>query len=221
MAESVSKKVREIVDRTPFLRDVLRKGFLNYSNYAQSISEEISQSCTKEVKESAIIMALRRYADELSRSESENPSDDFSYTITMHTNIVDFNFLKTPELVQMLGNLYKVAGKNGANDFLNVSLGSNEVIIALSDSLLPQVDKLLENFKPIYKKNDLVAVTMIFGSDGFVQTPGIVYEAARRLAWNSINVLEIISTSSELTFVIKRTDSFEAYRVLQNLQGRR
>ena len=51
-----------------------------------------------------------------------------------------------------------------------------------------------------------------------IQNPGIVYESARRLAWNSINVLEIFSTVTELSFVIKRTDSFEAYRVLQDLQ---
>ena len=41
MAESVSRKVREIVDKTPFLRDVLGKGFLNYSNFAQSIRDEV------------------------------------------------------------------------------------------------------------------------------------------------------------------------------------
>ena len=35
MAESVSRKVREIVDKTPFLRDILRKGFLNYSNFGK------------------------------------------------------------------------------------------------------------------------------------------------------------------------------------------
>ena len=65
--------------------------------------------------------------------------------------------------------------------------------------------------------SDMVALSMVWGSPE-IQNPGIVYESARRLAWNSINVLEIFSTVTELSFVIKRTDSFEAYRVLQDLQ---
>lgn len=220
MAESVSKKVREIVDRTPFLRDVLRKGFLNYTNFTESIIDEISQSCNKEVKETAVIMALRRYATELNKAESQKKGDGVSYTIVMHTNIIDYNYSKTPELIQQLGSLYDLAGRNGGNDFLNIILGSSEVTIAASEKLIPWIEKTLSPFKTTYRQDDLVAVTMIFGSN-FVQTPGIVYEAARRLAWNSINVYEIVSTVSELTFVIKRTDSFEAYRVLQNLQGKK
>ncbi len=220
MAESVSKKVREIVDRTPFLRDVLRKGFLNYTNFTDSILDEVSQACNKEVKESAIIMALRRYATELNRVEGQKTSDGVNYTIVMHTNVIDYNYTKTPDLISHLGNLYDLSVRNGGTDFLNVILGSNEVTIATSEKLAPYVEKTLSPFKPIYKQDDLVALTMSFGSN-FIQTPGIVYEAARRLAWNSINVYEIVSTISELTFVIRRTDSFEAYRVLQNLQGKK
>ena len=220
MAESVSKKVREIVDRTPFLRDVLRKGFLNYTNFTESILDEVSQACNKEVKETAVIMALRRYATELNRVEGQKDTDGVNYTIVMHTNIIDYNYTKTPELISHLGNLYDLSGRNGGTDFLNVILGSSEVTIATSEKLAPYIEKALSPFKAIYKQDDLVALTMSFGSN-FIQTPGIVYEAARRLAWNSINVYEIVSTISELTFVIRRTDSFEAYRVLQNLQGKK
>ena len=102
MAESVSKKVREIVDRTPFLRDVLRKGFLNYTNFTESIIDEVAQSCNKEVKETAVIMALRRYATELNRAEGQKKSDGVSYTIVMHTNIIDYNYSKTFSLSSSL-----------------------------------------------------------------------------------------------------------------------
>jgi aspartokinase len=54
----------------------------------------------------------------------------------------------------------------------------------------------------------------VFTGD-FLQTPGIVYEAVRHLAWEQINVIEIVSTMNELTFVIKREDSMKAFDVLQ------
>ena len=88
MAESVSRKVREIVDKTPFLRDILRKGFLNYSNFAESILDEVSRDCSKDVKESAIIMALRRYGADLQSDTGEVAVENLKYTIVMHTNIL-------------------------------------------------------------------------------------------------------------------------------------
>ncbi len=217
MAESVSRKVREIVDKTPFLRDTLRKGFLNYSNFAESIQEEVSQSCSKEVKQSAIVMALRRYGADLQKGDDQRKVENLKYTIVMHTNIAYLDYVNTPELVQQIGSLYKVAAKNGANDFLNVVTSSDTVTICADESLLPYIDEITKDCTLLYRQQDMVAISMVWGSPE-IQNPGIVYESARRLAWSSINVLEIFSTVAELSFVIKRTDSFEAYRVLQDLQ---
>lgn len=217
MAESVSRKVREIVDKTPFMRDVLRKGFLNYSNFAESIIDEVSAACNKEVRASAIIMALRRYGDELQKDSGPVATEDLKYTIVMHTNIAYLDFMKTPELVQQIGALYNLAVKNGGNDFMNIITSSDTVTIGVSESLLPAIEEMTKGSKLLYKQVDMVALSMVWGSPE-IQNPGIVYESARRLAWNSINVLEIFSTVTELSFVIKRTDSFEAYRVLQDLQ---
>lgn len=216
MAETVSRKVREMVDRTPFLRDVLRKGFLNYPNYAAEIMEELSQTCNKPVKEAAIIMALRRYAQELNKVDSASVPEAIQYTIVMHTNIVYLDYAKTPELVQQIGAIYRLAALAG-NDFLNVIVGSSTVTIGIADKLLPHLEKLVLSSTLLYKATDMVALSMVWGSQQ-IQNPGIVYESARRLAWNSINVLGIFSTVTELSFVIKRTDSFDAYRVLQDLQ---
>ncbi|MBQ2527262.1 MAG: hypothetical protein II544_00785 [Spirochaetales bacterium] len=220
MAESVSRKVREIVDKTPFLRDILRKGFLNYSNFAESILDEVSRDCSKDVKESAIIMALRRYGADLQSDTGEVAVENLKYTIVMHTNIAYLDFVCTPELVQQIGSLYRLAAKNGANDFLNVLTSSDTVTVCAAESLLPAIEEITKNSTLLYRQEDMVALSMVWGSPE-IQNPGIVYESARRLAWNSINVLEIFSTVTELSFVIKRTDSFEAYRVLQDLQRSR
>ncbi|MDX9809886.1 MAG: hypothetical protein RBT04_07060, partial [Sphaerochaetaceae bacterium] len=56
-------------------------------------------------------------------------------------------------------------------------------------------------------------------SGDFMSTPGIVYEAERKLAWEQINENEIISTMHELTFVIRREDSMKAFSVLQSFLG--
>ena len=217
MAESVSSKVRGIVDKTPFLRDILMRGFLNYSNFAESIKDQVSEECGKEVRTTAIIMALRRYSSDLQKTGGKVSTENLKYTIVMHTNIAYMDFVKTPELVQQIGTLYKIAAQNGANEFLNVLTSSGTVTIGVSESLLPSIEAITRNSTLLFKQTDMVALSMVWSSPE-IQNPGIVYESARRLAWNSINVLEIFSTVTELSFVIKRTDSFEAYRVLQDLQ---
>ena len=64
-------------------------------------------------------------------------------------------------------------------------------------------------------KRGLVSLTMLFSGD-FLQTPGIIFQALRLLAWENINVYEIISTMTELTVVIRKEDSTRGYEALQD-----
>ena len=77
---------------------------------------------------------------------------------------------------------------------------------------------MIKGEQVLNKMNDLVAVTLVFTGD-FLRAPGIVYEAVRRLAWEEVNVIEIVSTMNELTFVLTRGDSMKAFDVLQSFLG--
>ena len=91
MAETVSSCVKRIVDKSPFIHEMLINGILSYSNYASSIHSEVERLYTREVKTSAIVMALRRYADELRRGTEKRDSANVDYGIVMKTNIFDLN----------------------------------------------------------------------------------------------------------------------------------
>ena len=79
--------------------------------------------------------------------------------------------------------------------------------------------KFLSGEKILNKEQSLVALTIIFTADDFVHTPGVVFNAVRKLAWNNINIYEIVSTMTELTFILSKRDSMKAYDVLQELLG--
>ena len=97
---------------------------------------------------------------------------------------------------------------------MNITLGSHEVSLAVSEKYRSLVSELAKDEEVLHQMDDLVALSLVFTGD-FLQTPGIVYEAVRHLAWEQINVIEIVSTMNELTFVIKREDSMKAFDVLQ------
>ncbi len=213
MADSVSSCVKRIVDRSPFIHEMLINGILSFSNYAASIQTEVEKAYGKDVKNSAIVMALRRYGEELKRESAKTSRGSVDYGIVMKTNIFDVNLVKRDSFISKLGVLYdQISTEKG--DFLNITLGSHEVSLAVSEKYRSLVNDLTKGEDVLNQMDDLVALSLVFTGD-FLQTPGVVYEAVRHLAWEQINVIEIVSTMNELTFVIKREDSMKAFDVLQ------
>ena len=213
MADSVSSCVKRVVDRSPFIHEMLINGILSFSNYAASIQDEVERAYGREVKNSAIVMALRRYGEELKKESAKTNKGNVEYGIVMKTNIFDVNLVKRDSFISKLGVLYdQISTEKG--DFLNITLGSHEVSLAVSEKYRTLVNSLTKGEEILNQMDDLVALSLVFTGD-FLQTPGIVYEAVRHLAWEQINVIEIVSTMNELTFVIKREDSMKAFDVLQ------
>ncbi|MBK5200298.1 MAG: hypothetical protein JJE21_02060 [Spirochaetaceae bacterium] len=214
MAESVSSCVKRIIDKTPFIHEMLVRGILSFSNYASSIKDEVESSYGKSVKHSAIVMAIRRYGEELKIRENSEKKVNVDYEIVMKTKICDLNIVRNDKFLSKLTRLYnEVSAEKG--DFLNVSLGSHEISVSVSEKYKVVVDEIAKGEEILHRKDDLVALSLVFSGE-FMATPGIVYEAVRKLAWEVINVIEIVSTKNELTFVINREDSMKAFEVLQS-----
>ncbi|HQB53872.1 MAG TPA: hypothetical protein PK909_00235 [Sphaerochaeta sp.] len=214
MAESVSSCVKRIVDKSPFIGEMLTLGILSFSNYAALIGDEVERALGKPAKSSAIVMALRRYGEDLKRSNLVRDTANVDYQIVMKTNIFDINLVRRDSFIGKLGSLYnQISTEKG--DFLNITLGSHEISLAVSEKYRSLIKELTKDEEILNKEDDLVALSLVFTGD-FLQTPGIVYEAVRHLAWQQINVIEIVSTMNELTFVISREDSMRAFDVLQS-----
>ncbi len=212
--KTVSSAVKDIIEMRPFLLEAMIRGILSFKSLAEELREEIEYQTGRDVTQSSIVMALRRYSDELKTLRSQFIEPDINYEIAMKTHIFDINLVKDDVLLDTLHRVYHLVSIQ-RGDFLNVSIGSSEVSIAVSQKYKQQ---LLDLFKPeqvIHAQEDLVAVTVIFTGD-FVHTPGVIYEAVRKLAWENINVYEIISTTSELTFVVSIEDSMKAFESLKS-----
>lgn len=211
--ESVSSMVKRLLNQKPFLSEAFERGILSYGSLAEEFKPIIEQSLNKEVKESAIVMALRRYADDVQRKSPSIRENRLSCEIVMKTNICDFNMRKTENLLPRLKELYEIVNL-GRGDFLNVTIGSDEISIAVSDKYEQEVRDFLGEQEDLEFRDGLVSLTLIFSGD-FLHTPGVVFQALRKLAWENINVYEIISTMTELTVVIERDASTRGYETLQ------
>ena len=213
MAASIASYVKTIIDRSPFISDMLIQDIASYSNLALSIKPKVEALYGAPVSDSSIVMAIRRYAEELRSKPKRSRSGSIDYEIQMKTNIYDVNLRRNDLFAEKLPEIYSsVHPENG--DFINVTIGSHEITLSVSENARSNVDRILSDFEIVHSYTDLVALTILFHGD-YIQTPGITYLAVRKLAWEHINIIEIVSTMNVLTFIVSREDSHRAYQALE------
>ncbi len=212
---SVAKSVEEMIESRPFLSEALVKNLINFNHLAAYLREEIERKLGKEVKEPAIVMALRRYSEKIKSSNTKSGLAQMSCSLSLQTNICDFNLKKNLNVLGCVGDIGRIAAKE-SKGFINTIIGNKEVAVTLSSSLKDQFEEGLNPSDILTYSEDLVAITLTFSGD-FLATPGIVFQTTRMLAWEHINVYEIVSTMNELTFVVKSSDSPRALGKLQFL----
>lgn len=215
MASSVAFYVKEIINRSPFISEMLIQEVISYSNLALFIKPKVEALYGSEVSSASIVMAIRRYTQDLKKlNHIEKKSSRIDYEIQMKTNIYDVNIKRSTSFIDNIPNLYSLIRiENG--DFINISIGEYEIVVTISDKYKDNLESLLERENVINREEDMVALTISFKGNNFLETPGITYLATRKLAWENINIYEIVSTLNVLTFIIKKKDSLEAYGVLQ------
>ena len=213
---TVSHIVKKVISGQPFVEEGLANGIISVANLAEKMLPEIEKELGKKVRHAAIVMALRRYGDEISEHRKRIKEFDYSGELIIRTNISDFTFVKSTSLMAKLKTIHSLVNFE-RGDTLNVIIGNNEVSIVTNEKYMEKLIKFLSGEKILNKEQGLVALTIIFASDDFVHTPGVIFNAVRKLAWENINIYEIVSTMTELTFILSKKDSMKAYNVLQEM----
>jgi len=216
---TVSHLVKKAVSGNVFLLEAMSKELVSYGNLAEQLKPEIEKELGKKVKDSTIVMALRRYSEELYGFDKKIKKFKFRGEIIMRTNIMDFNVVKSQSLLNKLKNLYSLVDFE-RGDTLNIILGSNEIAIVTNEKYKEKISNFLKGEKILNKEFDLVALTISFRGEDFFDTPGVIFTVIRKLAWEHINIYEIVSTMTELTFILNKKDSMKAYNVLHELVGK-
>lgn len=212
---TVSHIVKKIVNGQPFVEEALSNGIINIANLAENMLPEIEKELGKTIKLPAVVMALRRYSEEISEHRKHSKFD-YSGELIIKTNICDFTIAKTTMLMAKLKNIHNLVNLE-RGDTLNVIIGNNEVSVIISDKYEERLKSFLSGEKILNKEQNLVSLAIIFKSEKFTDTPGVIFNIIRKLAWENVNIYEIVSTMTELTFILSKKDSMKAYNVLQEL----
>lgn len=211
---TISHVVQKIVNNNVFIQETMTRGIVSYGSLAEQIKPEIKEELGKDVKTHAIVMALRRHAETL-KEIHKKIAFDYSSEIIMKTDICDIALLRSPNLLNRLKKIYDMVNFE-TGDILNVIHGRYEVSIVTNVRYLEKMQDLLKGEKILNLEKDLVALTLTYSKD-FLYTPGVIFNVVRNIAWENINIFEIVSTNTELTFIIHKKDAVKGYKALEKL----
>lgn len=214
---TISHLVKRMVNERPMLQETMRQGIVSFGALAEKFKEPVEKELGKKVKESAIVMALRRYSDELEKRADRKATSLFGSDIMMKTGIIDIAVAKSSTLAAKLERLYRIIDFS-KGDALNLIHGNYEVSIITNEKHADKVLKILESEKIIMKEKGLVSIAMSISKE-HLYTPGILFTVVRKLAWDNVNIFEIVSTTTELIFIVSQKDATRAYSSLQELVG--
>ncbi len=216
---TVAHIVKKIVNDRPLLAETLKEGIISYGALAEKLLPEIESELGKRPKRSAVIMALRRLEDTL-RVQHKKKHNIFSGSeLIVKSGIADIVLSKSASLAKKIERLYAAVDfeKGG---ILNMIQGNNEFGIITNEKNVDRILSILGGEEVLLTERGLALIGLSMPRE-YLFVPGPIFEASRQLTMDNINIYEIVSTSTELIFIVGKKDAVRAYNSLERLTSRK
>jgi len=216
--KSLGKITEELINKSPFLREAMSENLINISSLARKLRPEIEQIAKKEVNEGAIVMAIKRmppgYYHQLDL-KIKNVMGEIG-DILVRSNLASFTFENSDTLKEKQLEIVNVLNKEN-DSFFAITRGITETTIIVNSSHTDKVHLIFKKEKLTSESQNLASVTVKLPSIN-VKLHGVYYYILKHLAWDGINITEIISTSNEFTTVVSQLDIDKAFSILMKLK---
>lgn len=212
---TISHIVNKLVDERIYLHEALSHGIASYGSVAKHLKPEIEKELGRDVEHFAIVTALRRYAEKLSTRFNEVKFDTKYSEVNLKTHIIDINVLKTQDLFDKLKRFYDLINFE-KGDILHIVYGRTHVAIITNERYKDKMLNLLQHQKIKKIEENLVALSFTVGKER-IEKPGVLFKITRSLAWENINIVEIISVDMEVTFIVGKKDANKGFNALERL----
>jgi hypothetical protein len=214
---SISQIVEGIVRHAPYLSESLAAGIINVSALARQIMPEVQKHVSRPASEGAIVMALNRLAPYLQVREQAqlNKLLNNMGDIILRANLCDYTFKNSDSLVE--NHVRTLNELSGQEDFFYTMVrGVFETNIVVSDLAEAMIDDYFSEEQCLFKQTGLSSVTLKLPRGNVLQ-PGFYYSIMKELAWEGINLTEVVSSTNEFTVVVSNALIDKTFVVLKNI----
>jgi hypothetical protein len=217
--KTISSVVEHYIKTKPFLLSALSQGIINLTSLSRNMMPELEQELGKDVKQGAVVMALKRLSEELDFRVNHKILKVLKNIgeITVRSSLIDYTFAVSETILDKQAALISEINKE-TGIFYTSSRGVNETNIVVSESVGHLVDKHFSAEKLIQKQENLASITVKLPKEN-ISIPGIYYFIFQRLAWEGIIINEVISTSNEFTILVSEEEVDVAFKVIKDLKS--
>ncbi len=212
---SLSRSVRSIIEKEPYIRNPLAEGLINYSALARKISPRIEKDLERKIKDESLIVAIKRYADEINgKTDKKDYLDIFARsTLTMQDDVSYALLSGKDEVLNELEKLLKEPDWHSGEIRIVVS-GPGRVVVLLKAERMNSIkEKINEHILDFSENNVLITMREPIESR---TTYGVIAEIAQILSRREISI-ELVSAPPDLHFLVHEKDGEETYSCIKEL----
>lgn len=209
---SIARICEKLVEQKPFIQEALSNSIINYGALAEMLVADVEKEFGKPVKHAAVMMAIRRLEEKLQKMPISQPRFTADCDLTIKSDLFEVTIARHPQTYQLINKIYALVDPR-SGDYLTITTGTHEITIISNKKYKPAILKLINQEDILNKIDDLAALTVKLPTTA-PETPGIFYLITRALTWENINIVEIVSTYTEDTLILKSKDVARAYEIL-------
>ena len=212
---TVPEAAKTIIERSRYLTEAMSKDLINYSSLARYIKPEVEKMLMKSVSEASLIMAIKRISEEIKPKFTALKIFTATPEMIVRSNLVEF----TLKNEQSLRKKYKDLAQFYSDEqkyFFTLTEGVFETTIIVSRDLADNIRSILQTEQILSEVKNLSSITIRLPKEN-ITTPGVYYFFLKSLAWEGINIVEIVSTPNEVSLILDDADINTAFGVLKGL----
>ncbi len=216
--KTISSVVEQYIKKKPFLQSALAQGIINLTSLSRIVKPEIEEELGKDIRNGAIVMALKRLSDDLEFRATHKIIKVLKNIgeITVRSSLTDYTFLASDTILVQQAKLLEAINEN-QDVFYTSSRGVNEINIVISNVMDNTVESLFNAERCTQKAEELSSITVKLPAEN-VSVPGIYYFIFQRLAWEGIVLYEVISTTNEFTILVDDSQVDIAFKTIKDLK---
>lgn len=194
--KSISKQVREVLNKRPFLVNALLQNIVNYSALARHVQKELSPKTSIEAVKASIIREKRNLTKQKSFNEERILKLLKNSRIELRDKVAVVITTKTLSM-QYIASSVVTSGIIKHNVYV-----TDQSELELTESNYTEITK------------NLVAL-IIKSQEEIENIPGFIAFITQLLAGNGINIKEFISCYTDTVIIFARDEGLKAFSLLQ------
>lgn len=211
---TVPEAVEKVIKRSRYLTEALSKDLVNASSLARYIKPEVETIVFKKVTSGSIVIAIKRLQKSFSKGYQQIKIFEEAPDMIVRSNLTLIYVNNSSHLLQKLSTI-----ERKSQTFQKKALftyGRVETVILTNKINLNNIKNVLKDEDIAQTFPNVSSITIHLPKEAIANS-GVFYFFIKSLAWEGINILDILSTQTELTLIFMPKDINSAFGIMQSL----